>query len=181
MPDDFQELSVALVRALTDALVRARNHDDPRIAEILATVKGLKTMSSTISEQVDAASAANEASAAQIMAALTGIAAELTATAPPAGSTITQAQADRATAVALKITSAVAELSALVPSASNQGAVASTGTIASASIADPVVPAEPPPGAAEVVFDADDTTPNSPDGRNAPQLVNFDPNAPITA
>lgn len=82
--------------------------------ESTETRKELRTMGTTISEQLDADAARDEAATAKLSADLAAIAAELKANAPPVGSVITQAQADRHTAIAVSLEAVAAAADALV-------------------------------------------------------------------
>jgi hypothetical protein len=97
--------------ALIGALKAAAHRDDP---EVLSLVKRLITMSTTVSQQLDDAATRDEAGLAKISADLAAIATELQATAPAPGTVVTQAQADRHTAIATAIEAAAAAAGALV-------------------------------------------------------------------
>jgi hypothetical protein len=121
MPDHHNEdhvtiiVPVSLAGALIEALrSAARPVHDPRTDEILATVKRIETMGTTVSQQLDDAATRDEAAMAKLSTDLAAIAAELKATAPAPGSTVTQAQADRHTAIATALEAASAAADALV-------------------------------------------------------------------
>lgn len=152
----------ALIAALTAATART---NDQRIDAILANTERLLTMSGSISAQIDDAAARDEAAMAKLSADLGKIADELKATAPAPGTTVTQAQADRHTAIATALEAAAAAADALVTA---------------------------PTSPASVVFNAADPTPNGStmaDGttiRNTPgadpanPMAGFDPTKPAT-
>lgn len=149
----------ALVDALASAAARPRH--DPRIDEILSTVKRLVHMSSTVSQQLDDAAAREEVSMAKLSADLTAIAAELLAATPPVGSVITQSQADRHVAIATSLEGVAAAADALVTAP------------------------PPPPPPVHTAMDTTDATANGAaraDGslRNNFFLPGFDPTLPET-
>lgn len=127
---------------------------DPRLDEILATVRRLETMSNTMSGQLDDDAARDEAAMTKLSTDLAAIAAELKANVPPVGTQVTQAQVDRHTAIATSLEAAAAAADALVAPA-------------------PVTPAP-------VVFNGNQDPANSVGGRNTRALPGFDETQPET-
>lgn len=74
----------------------------------------IHTMGTTVSQQIDDAAARDEVATAKLSADLAAIAEELKANAPNPGAVVTQAQADRHSAIAAALEAAAAAADALV-------------------------------------------------------------------
>lgn len=90
------------------------DRSDAELHTILLAIGKVIDMSETVSQQIDAAAARDEAATAKLSADLAAIAAELKATQPDPGSVVTQAQADRHNAIATALEAAAAAADALV-------------------------------------------------------------------
>lgn len=152
--DDLRADASLWAGAIVGALhAVAHPNDDPRIADILATVKRIETMGQTISQQQDANTAKLVADLVVIKVGIADLKAQLASVPPPvAGQVVTQAQEDAFAA-----------------------AVTTADTMAVA-----FAPTEPPVEPPAVVFDPTDPTPNAPGGRNSSQLPDFDASMPET-
>lgn len=145
-----------LLDALTDVLTAAMEETDdvPCLdAEILATLERIETMSNSHYDALTAAVAKLGADVAQFKLDLVSGLAALKAQVA-AGATPDFAEVDAATSAIGVISSGVADASAALHAVS---------------------------GISAVVFNAADTTPNSPGGRNSSHLSGFDPSVPETA
>lgn len=143
-----------LVHALTAAAARPQN--DPRIDTIVATMKDILTMSTTISQQQDASTSKLVTDLDAIKTGIAGLQAQIAAGQGAVGTTITQAQEDALAA-----------------------AVVTADALAAAFTTAPTPPAPTPP--VTVVFNSADPTPNSAGGRNSSHLTGFDATLPETA
>lgn len=87
------------------------------LAAVPETLKELKRMSGSISDQIDASTAAISSDLDALTAAVTSVSAEIAAlqAGMPAGSTVTQAQADALKAADDRLKAQVAALTALEP------------------------------------------------------------------
>jgi septal ring factor EnvC (AmiA/AmiB activator) len=107
-----------LQRYLDSSFAALQRHQDDRFTALQQTLKELKTMSESLSQQLDDADVRIEAALAKLSTDLTDIAAELKANTPNPGSMITQAQADRNLAIATNLESLAAAADAMAtPSA----------------------------------------------------------------
>lgn len=106
-------LAEALVRALEAASARS---DESRSDEILAKLKGIETMGNTLSGKLDDISAREEAAQAKFSADLQKIADAVRNNTPAVGTTITQAQVDRQSAIADSLDTLVTTADSLVAS-----------------------------------------------------------------
>jgi hypothetical protein len=162
----------ALTHALNSARARA---DDPRIDDIVATMKRLIIMSQTVQQTVDANNATTASALDAIQTDVTEIAAELAAAIPPVGTTVSQESVDAMTANVKRLTTLKTSLDALATpvtsgtssSTSSGGTDTSGGTVTS--------------GGTAVTFNDSDLTPNAPGGRNTSHLPGFDASQPETA
>lgn len=159
----------AIARALIAATARL---EDQRTDEILATVKRIETMGQTLSGKLDDISAREEAAQATLSADLQKIADAIRNNTPAVGTTITQAQVDRQTAIADSLGALATTADSLVASLGS-GSVTGGGGSAGGDTTTG--------SAGGVVFDSSNTTPNSPGGRNTSGMPGFDPSQPETA
>jgi hypothetical protein len=152
------------VGALVDALsaAAARSHADPRIAEILATMKRLISMSQTTQGAVDHVAAAIASMKAEVQTDVGIVVAKL--------ADLAQQIADLKAAGSGATSAQIASLEASATDAETTVKALHDGLNPT-----PVTPPAPP------VFDSTDPTPNSPGGRNSDQLPGFDPAMPVTA
>lgn len=96
------------------ATMRRFDRLDAELHTILLALGKVIKMSETVSQQLDAAAARDEAATAKLSADLAAIAEELKANAPDPGSVVTQAQADRHIAIATALEAAAAAADAMV-------------------------------------------------------------------
>lgn len=162
--DHDSPITITVPRSLAESLIdalkaaTARPPNDPRIDEILSTLKGIRAMSGQFSTDLQTMSA-NIADLGDAMT--TGFAAN------------DAAIQDLKDKVAAGGAVSAADLATL--ETNNAAIKTAADSIRAHLVAGGVVT---PPA---VVFNANDPTPNSAGGRNTDQLPGFDPTQPVTA